>query len=507
MNAHKLVHIFGSVTGILLLAKLLGFVRQMVTASAFGTSLETDLITLSQGFIGDLQYVLVQVLMTSFVSVYIYIQEKDTQESGRFAGDVIRVFLVLSGVIVTLILLFAPVLARIIAPSYNAQLSAKLAGYLRLFCPMLLLFVLMAVYQALLNANSRFLPGQMEGIHQSLAVIAVVLLFGHKIGVQALTVSFFLYMLWNTLFLRIASHRYQIVFRGNPFQNFAVWDLLRMSGPLFLGYAMIYVNQQVDKILASGLSAGTVTALGYAAVLSNLIATFIATFSSILFPYVTAKIAQQQHEQAACLICKSALLMTAAFLPISILTVLCAEDVVSVVFGRGAFSGDAVRNASYALMGYAFSFVPQVFQQLFSRFHYGYQDTRRPMINSTIGIVFNIMLSIALCPTWGVFGVAFASSVSSLICGVLNVLFARRHNSFFHTGMLLRPLILLVLDGAVCAFVAHWGITLWGGLPALVRFLLVTLTAGGIYAAVVTPLVIKILRQTITSRDVRKKDS
>ena len=38
-----------SVTGLLIVSKLLGFVKQMVTASAFGATLETDLINLSQG--------------------------------------------------------------------------------------------------------------------------------------------------------------------------------------------------------------------------------------------------------------------------------------------------------------------------------------------------------------------------------------------------------------------------------------------------------------------------
>ena len=58
-----------SVTGVILIAKLAGFVKQMVTASTFGATIETDLVQLAQTFVGNIQYVLVQTLLTSFVDI------------------------------------------------------------------------------------------------------------------------------------------------------------------------------------------------------------------------------------------------------------------------------------------------------------------------------------------------------------------------------------------------------------------------------------------------------
>ena len=47
-----------SVSGVLILVKALGFFKQMVIAGIFGANAETDLINLSYGFIGDIQYLL-----------------------------------------------------------------------------------------------------------------------------------------------------------------------------------------------------------------------------------------------------------------------------------------------------------------------------------------------------------------------------------------------------------------------------------------------------------------
>lgn len=484
-----------SVTGVILIAKLAGFIKQMVTASTFGATIETDLVQLAQTFVGNIQYVLVQTLLTSFVAVYIHTRE-DSEEAGKhFAMDVGKIFTLIAACLSAAMWLLAPWIARLIAPSYSAERSAQLTGYLRIFAPALLLFVWIAVFQALLDANKRFVPGQMEGLNQSIILIFFVIIFAKQLGVQTLVLAFFAYTIWNTLFLGVLSRRYWGLSRGNPFRNPAVRQLLRMIAPLLLGYAMIYINQQVDKILASGLEAGTVTALGYAAVLTNLVNTFITAFASILFTYVTARISRGEHEAAAGLTARSASLMLLVFLPISALTVLCAEDIVSVAFGRGAFGADSVHLTARALAGYGFTFAPLVLKELYSRFQYGYQDTRRPMVNSSIGIAANIALSIALCPRLGVFGITAASSVSVCICGILNMVTARRRNGAIRCGALLRQLPFLAAGTAVCVAVVLLGGRLWGGQPPLLRFLLSVLCGGAGYLLTVSPLLVRLLRE------------
>ena len=57
-----------SITGVILIAKLLGFIKQMVVASSFGTTIETDLINLSQSFIGNIQYVIIDAAPASAIT-------------------------------------------------------------------------------------------------------------------------------------------------------------------------------------------------------------------------------------------------------------------------------------------------------------------------------------------------------------------------------------------------------------------------------------------------------
>lgn len=495
MKKTRIVRTLFSVSGLILLGKLIGFVKQMVVASAFGATIETDLINLSHGFIGNLQYLLVQCSVTSVVSIYIHMGSKREEDARRFAGDAVRALAIISAGAVLLVLGGASWLSKLLAPSYAPEVSARLTFYIRLFAPTLLLFAVGAIFHALLDANKRFLPGSCSSLIQSLAVIAAVLLFRSLLGTDALALGFWLYAVCNALFLWVCARRHMGAASGNPFRNPAVGQLMRMSLPLLLGYSVVYVNQMVDKMLASGLETGSVTALSYGAVLSNLVGTFIASFCSILFSYITTKIAAGEHRGAAALALRTLTLLVAAFLPVSILTVLCAKDIVTIAFGRGAFGADSVAITARALMGYGLMFVPLAFRELFSRFQYSYQDTRRPMVNSTIGIVINIALSIALCPRFGVLGISFATSVSVAVCALLNVLSSRRHNRDLRFRPLLRQLAYLAVGGVVCGLAARWcGSVLQESAPIL-RFAVTTLLSGGVYLAVIAPLLLRLLRR------------
>ena len=485
-----------SVTGLLLISKLLGFVKQMVTAAAFGAALETDLINLSQGLIGNLQYLLVQSVLSALIAVYLHTAQQGEDAARRFAFDVWKALTVITTAVVLAIELCAPWLARLIAPSYPAVQRTLLSGYLRLFAPVLLLLAWIAVFNGLLHANKRFIPGEMISVHQSVFLIGLTALLAKQLGVEVLVIAFFAYNLWNLGYTAILSRHYWTISCGNPFQNPAVQRLLRMMLPLLAGYSLVYVNQMVDKALVSGLGGGAVTALSYAAVLSNLVGTFITTFASMLFAYVTERIASGDEAGAARLTSRTTVLLLTAFLPVSLLTCLCAEDIVTIVYARGAFGAESVRTCAMALRGYALFFVPMVVREVYSRYLYGHQDSRRPMVNSGIAAVCNIALSVALCPYLGVFGVTIATSISDAVCGGLDLFTAYKAHPVLRGSGIVCTLPWLLTGGAACLIAARASLYAFSGMSPLLRFVLSALIGIAAYAVCASPLLLRLWRQS-----------
>lgn len=494
MSHKPMVKPLFSVTGLVILGKLLGFVKQLIIASAFGATLETDLINLSQGLISDLQYLLMQAVLSALIAVYLHTAQQGEDTVSRFAFDVWKALTLITAGVVLMVELFAPWLARLIAPSYSEELLVQLIRYLRLFAPVLPLLVWIAVFNGLLHANKRFIPNGMISVHQSLILIALTLLLSRRMGVRVLVLAFFAYNLWNAGYTALLSRRYWRVSRGNPFQNPAVRELLKMMAPLLVGYSLVYINRMVDMVLVSGIEFGAVTALNYAVVLSDLVGAFIITFASMLFAYITTRITCGDEVGAANLTERSVVVMLTAFLPVSLLTILCAEDIVTVVYAHGAFGAESVQICALSLRGYAFMFLPLIFREVYSRYLYAHQDSKRPMINSSLAVGCNIVLSIALCPQFGVFGVAIASSISVALCGVLDLRSARRAHPQLYSAELFHALPWLLVGCAACGLAAWLCVTNLAGQSALIRFVITALAGFAAYAVAASPLLLRLWR-------------
>ena len=483
-----------SVSGIVLLSKILGLVKQMVTANAFGATVDTDIISLSEGLIINVDFLLVQALSTAFIPTYIS-AEKSASEKEKFVSNTIKVFFVITLFASAVIFSTSSLLSKLLAPSYSNELSEKLSLYLRIFAPVLILVVEMAVFNSLLKSNEKFIPGELIGFNQSVILITLIFIIGNKIGADTLVVGFYLYAIFNMLFLMYNARGFWNIDKGNPFRDPNVKKLLIMMGPLILGYSMIFVNQQVDKIIVSGLGDGTITAMGYASVLSNFIATFISSICGVLFTYVTQRIVSEDEKGAANLTLDSIGHMSTLLLPISVITIMNAHDIVYVVFGRGRFDANAVNNCSYALIGYAVMFIPFIVREMLSRFQYAYGDSKKPMINSTISIVANIVLSIILSKFIGVLGVTVATSISVAICAILNYVSSKSKNRQLKLKIRRKSIIRLIFGTLLCVIISMIGKSALYSLNSLVRFLIIASLSLGIYSLINKDSIIQIINR------------
>lgn len=497
-----------SVTGVIIISKLLGFIKQMVTSAAFGANTATDMINIAQTVIGDLEYVLANVLMTSFISVYINAADEGEVRRARFAKNAAAALLIISAAAAVLIGLTSYPLAGLLAPGYDSAGRRTLARYIAIYTPLLILFALTAVNQGLLNADRRFTAVEARSIPQNIIIIAAIALLSGALGTDSLVVGFLVYTAFNTVWFYLLARRYyhapmtlalhdEAAAYRSPFADPLVRRLLRLSMPLLVGYSAYYVNQQINKSLASRLGEGAVTELGYGAVLYNLVTAFIASFASIMFSYVTDAIAKGRGGRAVRIANGTAAGLCALFLPVSIICVMLSRDISSIAFGRGEFTDKSVASTAAALAGYSVSFLPLIIREVYGRVSYGYGDTRRPMINSIISIACNITLSIIIAPRFGVGGITLAYSAATLVYGVLDLITARRHDRRLSLMPTLRLLPQMAAGGMLCGAAVYFISASLEGRHAVWRFALSAAAGIAVYALPLLPNIITLLRRCL----------
>jgi putative peptidoglycan lipid II flippase len=147
------------------------------------------------------------------------VKEETQNEAGQFASDTLCAGTIVVAAISATIFMLSPWISKLLAPSYSQELSSQLGGYIRLFSPILIPLVWMAVFHALLNSNKRFIPGQLEGLYQSVILVIVIILGAPYLGVDSLVIGYWLYATFSAGFLGYQARTYLRKSSRNPFRN------------------------------------------------------------------------------------------------------------------------------------------------------------------------------------------------------------------------------------------------------------------------------------------------
>ena len=90
------------------------------------------------------------------------------------------------------------------------------------------------------------------------------------------------------------------------------------------------------------------------------------------------------------------------------------KEVSMFIFGRGNLDKDSVLATAKCLSFYSLCFVGLCLRDLSTKIFYSFKNSKTPVINSSIGIILNIILNFTLSKYLGVSGIALATSISTI---------------------------------------------------------------------------------------------
>lgn len=402
---------------VVLLSKFLGFLRQLVIASSYGSNFTTDIYFLSSDFMISLSGALLASLTTALVTIYIDIATKKTKkEANLVASKMLTLFLLVGAFFIVTINAFAPVISKIIAPSYTEAEHLVLIKYLRIFSVTFIFTAFQSIYAAVLNANNSFVPGKLYGIVYNPITILMTLLFSSKFGINALVISYFLGNIFQTLLLKYLC-KDNFTFRPSVnFKDDNIKHLILLSLPLLLSNIFIQLNGTVDKAICSYLGEGMASNYAYAYTLEQFItATITATLSLILLSKYATYVAEGNTEMVVKTFKESLSGLIILLIPITVVACVMSPEIVTIVYKRGQFDDVAAYHTSRALIGFSVGFGLIAIREMYIRLHFSYQDTKMPMTANIAAVILNAALSIIFAKYFGILGVSLATSVSVIL--------------------------------------------------------------------------------------------
>ena len=470
------------ITVLMLIFKVLGFVKQAVIAYYFGVSSTTDTYFIAWGFVSGVSDTIVKSLSVSLLPIYtMFFLSEGKNRAAELINGLIQLLFPILIFLALMIYIFSPIIARALAPTYIGNSKAMLIEYTRILAPIVLFTGVEFVITTVLDAHKSFYIPRMQSLIYSLSVITCTVLLSGKIGIKALILGQYITKVLFLILLIYFVKKYHHFFYVKINEIEGIKKIFITALPLFLGNSVFYFNTMVDKAISSGLGNGAASILSYSQIIEQFVSSIIiGNIGGIIFVSFAENAAKKDKAQVLESLYSAINIMVVILTAVTVMAVISSRDIVSIVYLRGNFSYDAMLSAATVLVGYIISFIPVTIRDFVAKGLYAFQDTYKTMISSIICITINIVFSIGLSKVFGLLGVTIATSIARTIGMIINVYFLKKElpNYKFSKHM---NVFIKCIPGAI--LLAFWATAieksqLWN---AYIRFGVITLVGGFIY--------------------------
>jgi putative peptidoglycan lipid II flippase len=434
MSLLRSVATVGSYT---LVSRVMGFVRDILTAALLGAGPVADAFFVAQRLPNLFRSLFAEgAFSAAFVPLFAGAMAQHGKENARiFAEDALAVLLAALVVFVLVGEIFMPSLMHLIAPGFSEHpekfsLAVDLA---RITFPYLLFIALVALQGGVLNSVDRFAAAAATPTLLNLFLIAALLMmrrFGWHDG-RALAWAITAAGLAQFLWLMFSCAQAGLALRlPRPRLTREVRRTLAIMGPGAVGAGVTQLNLMISTALASFLPGGSVSYLYYADRLNQLPLGVVGiAVGTAILPPLSRQLRLGEDGAAVATQNRGLELALLLTLPAAMGLAVLAQPILAVLFQRGAFSASDTAATAAALAAYAAGLPAFVLIKVLAPAFFARHDTATPVKVAVTAMAVNLGLTLVLMRVLAHVGIALATSCAGWLNALtLLVLLVRREH-------------------------------------------------------------------------------
>ena len=437
------------VSGMTLVSRILGLVRDIVFARYFGASLVMDAFLVANRIPNMLRRFFAEgAFSQGFVPVMARYRERhDHQDAQEFVDSVAGTFGIILFLVTLVGVVAAPLLVAIVAPGFvGADGRFDLATLmLRFTFPYLFFVSLTAFAGGILNTYGRFAVPAFTPVILNIVLIAAAIWLAPLLEEPGMALAY------AVLLAGLLQLLFQVPFllriRALPRPRWAIHHegvrrVMTLMLPAIFGSSVAQINVLVGGIIASMLGVGKISLLYYSDRLMEFpLGLFGIALATVTLPYLSRQFANGSHDEFSATIDWSMKLVLLIALPAAVGLIILAEPLVATIFYGGEFTADDVRMAGLALQAFAVGLIGFSYVKILAPAYFAREDTKTPVRIGLIALAVNFVLSISLA--WYLTSIGFAGthaglalaiSIAALLNGLLLYRGLRRDGVLRHSA-------------------------------------------------------------------------
>ena len=449
-----------------IIAKVLGFGRELVLASSYGASMYSDAYLTAMNIPVVIFTIIGTTLGTVLIPMYFEVNsDLGEKKALNFTNNVFNIVIAICIVLAILGFIFTEPLVKVFAMGFEGQTLKVAIDFTRITIIGIVFTGLSYVMTAYLQIKNNFtVPGLISVPKNIIIIMSIILSVKYNPYI----------MIWGTLIGIATEFLFQLPFaiksgyKYQPYINMKDKYIKKMSwliGPVLIGVAVNQINAMVDRTLASTLVEGSISALNYANKLNGFVmAMFITSVAAVIYPMLSKLSSEDNKEKFTSSVVQSINSVILLVIPISIGAIVLATPIVKLLFQRGEFDARATSMTAIALIMYSIGMVAFGLRDILGKVFYALQDTKTPMINGAIAMIMNIVLNIILVKYLQLAGLALATSISAIVCIFLLFGSLKKKIGYFGQDKIAKTTIKSILSAVVMGVVTYFAYNMLGNL-------------------------------------------
>lgn len=420
-----------------LVSRVLGLVRDMVTANILGAGLAADVFFFANKIPSFFRKLFAEgAFAQAFVPVLSEYHTKDEQEGISVKeGETRKLIAQVSGtlgVIITLVTLFgmiaSPLFVILFSPGWfadwlndgpKAEQFELASSLLKITFPYLWFVSFTALAGSILNTFGKFAVSSFTPVLLNVCIIACSIYLSPFFENPAFALA------WGVFIGGLAQFLFQIPFliKAGVFVKpqwawhaKGVKKIRQLILPALFGVSVTQINLLLDTVIASILVTGSISFLYYAnRLLEFPLGLFGIGIATVILPSLAKLHTKKNNQEFSDTITWGLKIVSLFGWPALAGLMVLAQPIILILFMRGEFSQDMVLQVSYALFAYLSGLISFMFIKIFAPAYYARQDTKTPVKIGIKAMVANMIFNLMLAPFFGYVGLAMATAMSATL--------------------------------------------------------------------------------------------
>ncbi|EKE20226.1 MAG: hypothetical protein ACD_8C00037G0002 [uncultured bacterium] len=383
--------------------------------------------------IPDLIYnlMIVGALSAAFIPVFTELISKNKEdEAWELSSGILSLQIFLTGALSLVLILLAPWLMKIVTPGFHGEKLDLTVTLTRIMFLSPLLLGISGIFSGALVSFKKFLIYSLAPIFYNTGIIVGALFFVKPLGPAGLA--------WGVVlgaFLHLMIQYPAVKFSGFHFKPmlFSAWKnknvrkVLKLMVPRTLTIAVTQINFTIFTIFATTLATGSLAVFNFANnIQSAALGLFGVSFAIAVFPTLSTHGAKGEYEKFAIAFSRTFRQVLFFVIPISMFLFVLRAQTVRVLLGTGNFNWEDTILTFQVLGLMVVSLFAQSLLPLLIRAFYALQDTKTPLFIALFGEFISICSLFLLVKPFGIYGLAVAFSLASVVNMILLIVYLRK---------------------------------------------------------------------------------